>query len=108
MASGLLSGLWISQLHMMGKAQCSSAKGKAVPSWRKLKAYKRLVDDGRMEYREVETNFKSWICANYKFMSRQQIRNMSRLFKDLFGKDITWKKKGHGRLRWLMAQPLKT
>nr|DAT65818.1 MAG TPA: hypothetical protein [Caudoviricetes sp.] len=37
LASGVLSGLWISQLHMMGKAQCSSAKGKAVPSWRKLR-----------------------------------------------------------------------
>ena len=31
------------------------------------------------------------ICANYKFMSRQQIRNMTALFRELFGKDITWK-----------------
>ena len=95
-------------LHPDGEITCKINPKAITRERRKLKAYKRLVDDGRMEYREVETNFKSWICANYKFMSRQQIRNMSRLFKDLFGKDITWKKKGHGRLRWLMAQPLKT
>lgn len=96
-------------LHPDGEITCKINPKAITRERRKLKAYKRLVDDGRMEYREVENNFKSWICANYKFMSRQQIRNMSRLFKDLFGKDITWKKKkGHGRLRWLMGQSSKT
>lgn len=96
-------------LHPDGEITCKINPKAITRERRKLKAYKRLVDDGRMEYREVENNFKSWICANYKFMSRQQIRNMSRLFKDLFGKDITWKKKsGHGRLRWLMGQSSKS
>lgn len=70
---------------------------------RKLKAYKRKMDAGVMTYDEIENSYKSWICANYKYMSRQQIRNMTNLFKDLFGKEPTWKKNGHGRLRWLMA-----
>lgn len=70
---------------------------------RKLKAYKRKMDAGVMTYEEIENSYKSWICANYKYMSRQQIRNMTNLFKDLFGKEPTWKKHGHGRLRWLMA-----
>lgn len=95
-------------LHPDGEITCKINPKAITRERRKLKAYKRLVDDGRMEYREVENNFKSWICANYKFMSRQQIRNMTALFRELFGKDITWKKKsGHGRLRWLMGQKSK-
>lgn len=70
---------------------------------RKLKAYKRKMDAGVMIYAEIENSYKSWICANYKYMSRKQIHNMTNLFKDLFGKEPTWKKHGHGRLRWLMA-----
>lgn len=95
-------------LHSDGKITCKINPKAITRERRKLKAYKRLVDAGRMEYAEAENNFKSWICANYKFMTRQQIQNMGRLFKDLFGKDITWKKKkGHGRLRWLMGQSSK-
>ena len=70
---------------------------------RKLKAYKRKMEAGIMTYEEIENSYKSWICANYKYMSRKQIHNMTNLFKDLFGKEPTWKKHGHGRLRWLMA-----
>lgn len=96
-------------LHQDGEITCKINPKAITRERRKLKAYKRLVDDGRMEYREVENNFKSWICANYKFMSRQQIRNMTALFRELFGKDITWKKsRGHGRLRWLMGQSSKS
>lgn len=92
-----------------GKIPCKINPKAITRERHKLKAYKRLVDDGRMEYAEAENNFKSWICAHYKFMTRQQIQNMSRLFRSLFGKDITWKKKkGHGRLRWLMGQSSKT
>ena len=96
-------------LHPDGKITCKISPKAITRERRKLKAYKRLMDDGRMEYSEIENNFKSWLCVHYKFMTRQQIQNMSRLFKDLFGKDITWKKKkGHGRLRWLMGQNSKT
>ena len=75
---------------------------------RRLKAYKRLLDAGRMAYSKIEESFKSWIASVYKYMSRQQIQGLSRLFYDLFGKAPTWKKthgSSHGRLRWMMALP---
>lgn len=71
---------------------------------RKLKAYKRLLDAGRISYKDVENSFKSWMGGNWKRMSHQQISNMSLLYYELFNRRITWKK-GHGRLRWLMGQP---
>lgn len=71
---------------------------------RKLKAYRRLLDAGRISYKDVENSFKSWMGGNWKRMSRQQISNMSLLYYELFNRRITWKK-GHGRLRWLMGQP---
>lgn len=37
-------------------------------------------------------------------MSRDQIYKMNSLYVKLFGRSVTWKK-GHGRLRWLMAHP---
>lgn len=70
---------------------------------RKLKAYKHLLDAGRITYDEIENAFKGWIGGNYKNMSRQQISNMSSLYYELFGRRIKWKK--HGRLNWLMGQP---
>lgn len=71
---------------------------------RKLKAYRRLLDAGRISYKDVENSFKSWMGGNWKRMSHQQISNMSLLYYELFNRRITWKK-GHGRLRWLMGQP---
>ena len=71
---------------------------------RKLKAYKRLLDAGRIDYEDIENSFKSWMGGNWKRMSRQQISSMSLLYYQLFKRRITWKK-GHGRLRWLMGQP---
>jgi len=78
-------------------------KPKAVTRERqRLKAHKRQLDAGKMTYADVENCFKSWIGGHWKYMSRQQIKNMSRLYYDLFGRSISWKRK-HGRLRWLMA-----
>ena len=73
---------------------------------RKLKAYKRLLDAGKMPYADIENAFKSWIGANWKRMSRLQISNMSDLYIRLFGRLPKWKK-GYGRLRWLMGQALR-
>lgn len=74
---------------------------------RKLKAYKRLLDKGIVTQKEIDGYFRSWISGNYKYMSRKQIENMNSLFVELFGRSVTWKK-GHGRLRWLMAHPSET
>lgn len=69
---------------------------------KKLKAYRRKLDAGRIPYETIEQAFKSWIGSNYKTMSMQQIKNMSRLYTELFGRKIKWKK-GHSRLNYLMA-----
>ena len=72
---------------------------------RKLKAYRRLLDSGRITYSEIENIFKGWICSNYARMSHRQIYNMTQLYIDLFGRKPKWKMKrgkAHSRLRWLM------
>lgn len=71
---------------------------------RKLKAYKRLLDAGTIPYDVIENAFKSWMGSHFKYMSREQIARLSELYIQLFGRRPTWKK-GHSRLRWLMAQP---
>ena len=59
---------------------------------RKLKAYKRLLDKGEMDYEKIKNCYKSWMGAFYKLMSREQIRNMKTLYKSLFKEDPRWKK----------------
>ena len=70
---------------------------------RKLKAYKRLLDAGKISYDDVENIFKSWLGGNWKRMSHRQIYNISELFKNLFRRKPRWQK-GHSRLLWLMEQ----
>ena len=59
---------------------------------RRLKAYKRLLDKGEMDYQKIKNCYKSWMGAFYKIMSRKQIRNMKALYKTLFKEDPRWKK----------------
>lgn len=73
---------------------------------RKLKAYKRLLEQKRLTYEEIENIFKSWMSSNYKNMSMQQITNMSQLYYNLFRRKVTWK--NHGKLRYLMEHNLQT
>ena len=75
---------------------------------RKIKAYKRLLDNNRLKYEEIENIFKSWMSANYKNMSMKQIENMSQLYYDLFKEVPRWKNQGYGKLRYLMEHKLKT
>ncbi len=58
---------------------------------RKLKAYKRLLDAGVVPYEDIENAYKSWMGNYTKLMSKKQIKNMKRLYFDLFGKDVRWK-----------------
>lgn len=71
----------------------------------RLKAYKRLLACGRMNEEEIENAFKSWMVLNYKVMSRMQIQGIYEVYKELFGKEITWKT---SRLRYLTANSSKT
>lgn len=68
---------------------------------RKLKAYKRLLDENRMSYPEVENAFKSWLCTNARVMSWRQIYNLGALYYQLFNRRPKWKR--HSRLAWQMA-----
>lgn len=88
-----------------GRVICKINPKSITRERRKLKAYKRLLDAGRITYDEIENIFKGWICANYKRMSHRQIFNMSELYFNLFGRKPKWRmkrKKTHSRLRWLM------
>ena len=59
---------------------------------RKLKAYKRLLDKGEIPYEDIEQAYKSWMGAYARLMSKQQVRNMKSLYRDLFGKETRWKR----------------
>ena len=59
---------------------------------RKLKAYKRQLDKGMMEYPAIEQAYKSWMGSFVPIMSKKQVSNMKQLFKELFGKEPRWKK----------------
>lgn len=59
---------------------------------RKLKAYKRLLDRGEMMYGDIEQAYKSWMGDYARIMSKEQVKNMKQLYKQLFGKELRWKK----------------
>lgn len=59
---------------------------------KKLKAYKRLFDRGKMMYGDIEQAYKSWMGDHARIMSKEQIKNMKQLYKQLFGKEPRWKK----------------
>ena len=67
---------------------------------RKLKAYKRKLASGELDYPTIENSFRSWLGGHWKIMSRLQIKNINKLYFDLFGKKIKTKK--NKRLNWLI------
>ena len=58
---------------------------------RRLKAYKRLLDKGRMQYTDIEQAYKSWMGNYYRIMSKKQVNGMKKLFWELFGTEPRWK-----------------
>ena len=83
-----------------GRVMCKINSKSVTRERRKLKAYKRLLDAGRITLDEIENIYKGWICGNYKRMSHRQIYNIHQLYLSLFRRKIKWRK--HSRLRWLM------
>ena len=73
-----------------------------VRARRRLKGYKRLLDNKKLLMIEIEHLFKSWIVNNYKVMSKIQIQNMFKLYYDLFEEVPKWKK--HSKLHYLMVK----
>ncbi len=62
---------------------------------RKLKKYRKLMDEGKMPYAEVEQAYASWRGNVKRFDCYNSIRNMDRLYRSLFEKEM------HGRKREL-------
>ena len=58
---------------------------------RKLKAYARLLYKEEISYSAIEQAYKSWMGAYAPIMSKKQIRNIKKLYKELFRKEPQWK-----------------
>lgn len=64
---------------------------------RRIKAYKRQLDAGKMSYKDIEQAVRSWMGSFYKLMSRQQIKHMKELYYELFKEELTWKRKSSSK-----------
>ena len=53
---------------------------------RKLKAYKRLFDNQRMLYKDIENAYRSWYGGYEDIMSTKQKENINTLYFELFGR----------------------
>ena len=73
---------------------------------RRLKAYRRLIDIGRITEEDVEECFRSWLGMQHRYMSNVQITNMIKLYQELFRRTLTWPK--NSRLRYLTERCSKT
>lgn len=51
---------------------------------RKLKKYRKMVDEGRIPLIDVQNSFKSWLGTYNKLLSYRTKNNMKALYKDLF------------------------
>ena len=58
---------------------------------RRLKAYKCLLDRGKLSYEDIEQASRSWMGEYSKIMSKKQIEHMKALYTALFGKELSWK-----------------
>jgi hypothetical protein len=58
---------------------------------RRLKAYRHLLDEGKINYEDIEQAAKSWMGSFSKIMSKKQKNHMKSLYRELFGKELTWK-----------------
>lgn len=70
---------------------------------RKLKAYKRKLEEGSIPFEDIENAFRSWMCSNYPYMSNIQITNLVSLYDELFGVPTIWPD-AHPRLQRLTGQ----
>ena len=51
---------------------------------RKLKSFKRMLDTGEMTFRDIEEQYKSWKGNLLKYDCHRTLRNMDKLFDELF------------------------
>ena len=55
---------------------------------KRLRKLKRKVDEGTVEYSNVENMFKGWMGSFYKLLSKEQRNNLIELFSSLYNKQI--------------------
>lgn len=60
------------------------AKSGFIRERRKLKSFKKMLDDGKMAYREIEEQYKSWKGNIKRYDCHRALMNMDKLFADLF------------------------
>ena len=51
---------------------------------RRLRKYRRLFDRGEMKYAAIEQAYKSWRGSAIKYDSKRSVRNLDRLYDELF------------------------
>ncbi len=56
---------------------------------RKLKKLAVKVQNGEIPYENVENTFRAWMGSFYKLLSKEQRKNLIRLYEDLFNKSIS-------------------
>lgn len=59
---------------------------------RRMKAYKGLIEKGRMTYEDAEQACRSWMGDYSRLMSKAQTKRMKAHYHALFGKELTWKR----------------
>lgn len=64
---------------------------------RRLRAYKHLIESGRMKYEDVEQACRSWMGDYARLMSRKQIEHMKAHYRALFGKELSWKRESYSK-----------
>lgn len=60
---------------------------------RRIKAYKRLFDLGKLPYKDIENACRSWMGEYSKIMSKKQIQYIKDLYFKFFDKELIWKRK---------------
>lgn len=64
---------------------------------RRIKAYKRQLDAGKMTYEEIEQAVRSWMGSFARIMSKKQIKHMKQLYYELFKEELSWKRKSYSK-----------
>ena len=68
-----------------GKIIKRPARDNITRQRRKMKKFRKLVDEGAMSIEDARNEVKSWLGANEKLNACQTCQNIRQLYKDLFG-----------------------
>ena len=60
---------------------------------RRIKVYKHLLLQNQIQYADIENACRSWMGEYARLMSKIQRTHLKDLYRDLFGKELIWKRK---------------